>query len=231
MLIAEEQKRKVMLESISVVKGETVHEQVYQELRRNLMNGQLKPGQALSIRYLCEQLNVSATPAREAIKRLQAERALIVGANRAPTVPIPSRIDLRDLRDIRMSLEGLATEKAVSRIKADEIKALETYCQNMFDSIAADDFDAYLENNWAFHRIIYRAAQSELMMDIIETLWMRSGPLVRLALNGNEHMSHSMANHTRALDAVKRRDPVVARIAIEADISGAAADLEKSLPK
>jgi len=101
----------------------------------------------------------------------------------------------------------------------------------MFDSTEADDSDAYLEKNWDFHRIIYRGAQSELMMDIIETLWMRSGLLVRLALNGSENVSHSMANYTRALSAVKRCDPLLARNAIEADLGAAAAYLEKSLPK
>jgi len=74
------------------------------------------------------QLDVSATPAREAIKRLQAERALIAGANRAATVSIPSRSDELDLRDICMLLEGLATEKTVSFIKADDTSTLETYC-------------------------------------------------------------------------------------------------------
>jgi len=158
------------------------------------MNGHLKPGQAISIRYICDQLGVSATPAREAIKRLQAERALVVGANRAPTVTVPSREDLRDLRDIRLSLEGLATEKAVSRITQEGIVELESHCQGMFDSIAQDNLDGYLENNGAFHRVIYSAAQSELMMNIIETLWMRSGPLIRPALDTKEHMSHSMGH-------------------------------------
>ena len=220
-----------MLGSINVEKGETVHDQVYMEVRRCLMNGQLKPGQAISIRYLSEQLDVSATPAREAIKRLQAERALVIGANRVPTVPIPNLKDLRDLRDIRMSLEGLAAQKATSLITTDDIALLEASWQTMSDCVSSLDYDSYLETNWAFHRIIFQAAQSELMMDIIETLWMRSGPLVRLALPGDSHMFDAMANHTRALDALKRGDPVAVRTAIEADIGGAASDLEEYLPK
>ena len=58
-----------------------VNKQVYDVLRRNLMIGHFKPGQPVSIRYLTETLGVSATPAREAIKRLQAEHALVVGSN------------------------------------------------------------------------------------------------------------------------------------------------------
>lgn len=220
-----------MFERINVEKGKTVHDQVYQEIRRGLMTGHLKPGQTISIRYLVEQLGVSTTPAREAIKRLQAERALIIGANRAPTVPVPSQSDLRDLRDIRMSLEGLATERAAHRISADELISLEQNCQKMFDSIKVKNLDGYLENNWAFHRIIYRAAQSDLMMEIIETLWMRCGPLVRLALAKEAHTDHSMAYHTQALEALKKGDAIAARTAIEADISSAASDLGRELPE
>ena len=64
---------------------------------------------------LTETLGVSATPAREAIKRLQAEHALVVGSNRTPSVPVLTREDLRDLRDIRLALEGIATEKELPR--------------------------------------------------------------------------------------------------------------------
>jgi len=219
-----------MPETLKVGKSDTVHDQVYMELRRCLMNGQLKPGQAVSIRYLGEQFGVSATPAREAIKRLQAERALVVGANRAPTVPVPNRTDLHNLRDIRMSLEGLAAHKAAALISTDELDQLEIRYRTMFACINNGDADGYLETNWEFHRIIYKAAQSELMMDIIETLWMRAGPLIRLALPGESHMENSMAHHTHALDALKRGDPVAVRNAIEVDISSAANDLEESLP-
>ena len=61
-----------------------VNKQVYDVLRRNLMIGHFKPGQPISIRYLTETLGVSATPAREAIKRLQAEYTLVIGSNRTP---------------------------------------------------------------------------------------------------------------------------------------------------
>ena len=65
-----------------------VNKQVYDVLPRNLMIGHFKSGQPISIRYLTEAMGVSATPAREAIKRLQAEHALVVGSNRTPSVPV-----------------------------------------------------------------------------------------------------------------------------------------------
>ena len=209
--------------------SETVHDQVYLTLRRQLMNGSLKPGQAISIRYLTKKYNVSATPAREALNRLQAERALVVGSNRTPTVPLPSRKDLRELRDVRMSLEGLAAEQATTLITPEELDEIDIHCKNMEAAIKGNDNNGYLHSNWAFHRVIYKAAQSELMMDIIETLWMRAGPLIRLALQGEGHMQHYMKHHTGALEALRCGDPTAVRTAIETDISSAAADLESTL--
>ena len=223
-------RRQPILTAIETEENATVHNRVYQTLRRELMVGTLKPGQVVSIRYLVDKFNISTTPARQVIERLQAERALIVGANRAPTVPILNRDDLRDLRDIRVALEGLATEKASGNIAPADLLQLEAHVNNMYRAIRAENTDDYLHNNWLFHHLIYQAAGSQLMIGMIETLWMRAGPLFRLVLPGQGHMENSMVQHMHALDAIRRGDAPAARAAIEADISGAATDLECLLP-
>ena len=206
-----------------------VNKQVYDVLRRNLMIGHFKPGQPISIRYLTETLGVSATPAREAIKRLQAEHALVVGSNRTPSVPVLTREDLRDLRDIRLALEGIATERAAEKINQSDLSHIRELCNHMADSIKNDDTDAYLKQNWEFHRAIYRVASSDYMMRMIENLWLRSGPQVRLTFFEQFSRSNSMMHHFRACEALESNDGVGARIAIEADIAGAASDIEKVL--
>ena len=85
--------------------------------------------------------------------------------------------------------------------------------------------EAYLSSNWAFHRTIYKAAKSDMILDIIETLWMRAGPLVGTALIAENHTEQTMGHHKRALMGLKMRDHVAARAAVEADIGGAAADI------
>lgn len=218
-----------MLDTIRTSQQQTVHTQVYRMLRRSLMSGRFAPGQPISIRYLTEQLAVSATPVREALKRLEAERALVAGPNRALMVPILKRRDLRDLRDIRIALEGLAVEKAVERITETEVAEAARFCGEMDGASRAGDADLYLAANWGFHRAIYRAARSELLMSMIENLWVRVGPFFRLALSDATHMANSMVSHFAALEALRRRQARAARSAIEADIGNAAADLEKLL--
>jgi DNA-binding GntR family transcriptional regulator len=220
-----------MLDTIHASQDETVHTQVYQMLRRSLMSGRFRPGQPISIRYLTEQLTVSATPVREALKRLEADSALVKGPNRALMVPILKRGDLRDLRDIRIALEGLAVERGVERMTEPEIAEAAHFCGEMDKATRTGDADVYLASNWGFHRAIYQAARSALLMSMIENLWVRVGPFFRLSLSDVTHMTNSMVSHFAALEALRRRQPKAAREAIEADIGGAAADLEKLLPE
>ena len=158
-----------------------------------------------------------------------AEHALVVGSNRTPSVPVLTREDLRDLRDIRLALEGIATERAAEKINQSDLSHIRELCNHMADSIKNDDTDAYLKQNWEFHRAIYRIASSEYMMRMIENLWLRSGPQVRLTFFEEFSRSNSMMHHFRACEALESNDGVGARIAIEADIAGAASDIEKVL--
>lgn len=215
-----------MLNTISADRAETVNEQVYRLLRRALMSGHLRPGQPISIRYLTDRLGVSGTPAREALKRLEAEQALVKGPNRVLIVPLLDRAALRDLRDVRAALEGLAAERSVDHLTEREIDTIADRCDEMDAAVASRNTDRYLEANWAFHRTIYQAAQSEALMNMIEGLWMRIGPFFRLALPGKQHMAKSMRCHRAALEALRQRDKAAARAAIAADIMGAANDLQ-----
>jgi DNA-binding GntR family transcriptional regulator len=218
-----------LLLPMEIGEGETAHREVYQRLREALLAGQLPPGQPISIRYLAQMLAVSTTPVREALRRLEADRAVVSGANRTLTVPLLSLADLREIRNIRLALEGLATEEAAGLVSGAELDELERQCVAMDAAAASHDFDGYLQSNWRFHRVIYGASRSDLLMAMIESLWLRVGPYIRLALPRQGHLRHSMSCHWTALAALRRRDPAAARAAIGDDISGAADDLGRLL--
>ena len=218
-----------LLLPMEIGEGATAHREVYQRLREALLAGQLPPGQPISIRYLAQMLAVSTTPVREALRRLEADRAVVSGANRTLTVPLLSLADLREMRKIRLALEGLATEEAAALVSETELEELGRLCSRMDAAAASHDFDGYLQSNWRFHRVIYGASRSDLLMAMIEGLWLRVGPFIRLALPRPGHLQHSMSCHWTALAALRRRDPAAARAAISEDISGAADDLGRLL--
>src|SRR5689334_18492683 len=92
----------------------SLRSQVYDWLREALTTGRFAPGQKLSFRFIAGTLGVSLTPVREAIRRLVAEGAFEMRPNRSVRVPLMTRDRILELRDIRLALEGLATEKAAA---------------------------------------------------------------------------------------------------------------------
>ena len=136
---------------------------------------------------------------------------------------------MRDLRDIRLALEGIAKERAAEKINQSDLSHIREFCNHMADSIQNDNTDAYLKQNQEFHRAMYRIASSEYMIGMIKNLWLRSGPQVRLTFFEQFSRSNSMMHHFRACESLECNDDVGARIAIEADIAGAASDIEKVL--
>jgi DNA-binding GntR family transcriptional regulator len=205
--------------------GATVQQSVYEALRRALMSGWFRPGSTISLRSTAAALGTSLTPVREALRRLESEGGLSKGTNRMLTVPTLSAEGLMEVRRIRVALEGLATETAAALITPDELDAVTAACGAMDRAAEVDDIDGYLQNNWRFHSTIYRAARSTLLLQMIEGLWLRVGPLIRLATPSPGHLAHSMEAHWQANEALRAGDGARARAAIERDISDAAHDL------
>ena len=87
---------------------ETQRERVYHQIKLALMAGDYEPGQKITIAAVAAALGVSATPVREALRRLAAERALVMYPNRSVLVPRLSREEVLNIRAIRQQLEALA---------------------------------------------------------------------------------------------------------------------------
>lgn len=211
-----------------IVERDTLQERIYRQIHHKLLTGQLLPGQQLSINALISALGGSAMPIREALRRLEAERLLVVGSNRSLTVPRLNAAQVAELRDMRLALEGMATERAAPNILAADLEALAEICCEMEEAILAEDPVQYLDANWRFHLFIYQLSEMPLMCSIVQQLMARAAPYVRLGLNGNRaHMQRAMRHHYAALEALRRGDGAAARSAIEADILGATADFLK----
>lgn len=213
------------LAGFDAVERDTLQERIYRQIHHKLLTGQLLPGQQLSINALVSALGASAMPVREALRRLEAERLLVIGANRSLTVPKLDRVQILEIRDIRHAMEGLAAERAAPCMTPDDLHMLEQLCREMETAIAENEVTRYLEVNWRFHLLIYQASRMPLMSSIIQQLMARAAPYVRLGLaNNQEHMRRAMHHHHAALDALRRGDGIGARRAIEEDIIGATDD-------
>lgn len=207
------------------VARETVQDRVYRELREMILNGELVPGQTLTIQGLAESFQVSTMPVREALRRLTAEQALTVLAGRSVGIPELTRARLADLRRVRREVEGLAVSWAAERIGAPELGRMAELIAQM--QLAADQRDGrrYVPANHDFHFTIYRAADSAVLLGIIESLWLQIGPYFHaLRASGNWHAAN--VTHRSMLVALGRRDGAAAAAALSQDVDQAALALD-----
>jgi DNA-binding GntR family transcriptional regulator len=210
--------------SLSPVGRETLHDRVYAELRRSLVHGMLDAGASLRILDLAKTLHTSTMPVREALGRLVSEQALEALPNRTVRVPLITRGRLDDLARARCLIEGELVALALRNLDAEDfarLRELTRECEAAFTSDDPDKAHLTSELNHAFHFFIYRAAGSAVLIPVVESLWLQSGPYVRAAAQIHDEMRDMSGTHHHwaLIEALERRDRAQAVKALKNDIT------------
>lgn len=193
-------------------------DRIYQALRWSLIVGELEPDDPVSTRTLAAEHGVSVMPVREALKRLEAEKALTGAAKRAYRVADMTPARAADLFQIRSVLEGAAAEIAATRLTGDQIARLRDLTLRMDAAMAGEDAHAYLASNFTFHFIIYSGAGNPDLAAIVEALYARTGPWLSRAIRRFARIEDWENHHMRIVDAIAARDSAEARRLMQADI-------------
>ncbi len=196
----------------------TLQDKTYQTLHQWLTVGRFLPGERLKIRQVAEELGVSIMPVRAALQRLAAEGALVNIPNCGVMVPKLKRAQFDDILQTRILLEGQAAELGAYRMTAPDRATMATLNQQMADAITAQDVKAYLEANEEFHVTLYRAAGSPLLMELIETVWLKVGPISNQLFEDERFAKKLNDAHDDVMSALHRQDGTAARRAIEQDM-------------
>ncbi|WP_174804066.1 GntR family transcriptional regulator [Martelella limonii] len=210
------------------VERETVQDRVYKELRRALIAGLFEPGQVLTIRGLADAMMTSTMPVREALGRLVTEKALEALPQRSVRVPPVTLERVDDLLKTRILIEGEAIALACPRMTGRDIAELNLILAEWGepqDLSVPSDFDRESTLNQKFHFAIYRCSGSSVLLPMIESLWLQSGPCTRSAAYAfsraaKDRTSPDVGYYHRAMvEALERRDADAARQALVTDIS------------
>lgn len=213
-------RREKLAGMFGAVAHTTLRDHAYARLREALMTGAFAPGEKLTIRGLAEAFGISPTPIREAVGRLAAERAIEAEPNRFMRVPLLSPEALRELRDIRVALEGLATERAASCITPEELAEVRRLDAAIVALRPSGDAKAMIACISRLHFAIYRASRMPALVGLIEGLWLRSAPHVHLLFPGYTGQERGTLR-TATIRALARHDAAAARRSMEADVGNA----------
>jgi DNA-binding GntR family transcriptional regulator len=193
---------------------------IYGELRAMLRDSRFGPGAKLKLRELAAEFGTSLTPVRDALNRLVAEQVLESSLNRTVVVPIPQAADVRQMRRIRMELEGFAAAEAATRITEAELAQVEAFHQSYLDARRAGDTPSVQLANRAFHFSVYNASRMPMLIEMIDNFWLRNGPLQRLLHEfGPESSRPSETHHQLVIKGLRERNAEKARKGIRDDIA------------
>ncbi|WP_378148384.1 GntR family transcriptional regulator [Cnuibacter sp. UC19_7] len=181
-----------------------LREQVIAALRQAILDFQLKPGQRLVERELIEQLGVSRTTIREALRELTSEGLVTVVPQRGAMVSAPSLADAVDLYEVRASLESLVVQRFVERATDDEVAALRQTVEDL--AVVSDnshDIREILQAKDRFYTVLIAGARSAALQQLLEGIQARVQVL----------RATSLSEAGRALEVVRELRAVVAAIA------------------
>ena len=195
-----------------------LHEEVADRLRELITEGLLAPGMRLNERVLCEQLQVSRTPLREAFKVLAAERLIDLHPNRGASVSALSVTDVEHLFEVMASLEGLSGELAARRRTQAELEEIRALHYEMLAAHTRRDLPAYYRLNRRIHETINRCARNPVLAETYDSVNLRIQNL-RFRSNFNrDKWDAAVDEHSAMIAALERGDGAALRAVLEAHL-------------
>ena len=196
------------------------HDRVYRRLRTRIMHGDIAPGQALTLRGIGKQYDVSMTPVREAARRLMAEGALTLSPSGRMSTPELSNERIEELAALRALIEVELATRALPRAHLALIERLQTINGAVAEAVAHRDAVSYIRTNLEFHRTLYLRAQAPAMLALVETVWLQLGPTMR-SLYGRLGRTEPPTHHRLIIAALNAGDEPGLRLAVRADVTQA----------
>jgi len=188
-----------------------LHEQVANRLRQMLVEGRIAPGAKLNERELCEVLEVSRTPLREAIKMLAAEGLVELLPNRGAIAVELTEQDIRQTFELMAGLEGFSGELAAQRITDAELAEIRAMHFEMMAAFTRRDLSNYYRLNALIHEAINSAAKNPVLSATYERINARLQALRFRSNQDEEKWQAAMREHEKMIEALAARDPVAMR--------------------
>lgn len=195
-----------MLDRVTTLTRRSLHDELADHLRDLISAGDIKPGQKVPEKDLCERFGVSRTPLREALKVLASEGIVTLTQNRGASVTALTEQDLDDVFPVLGALEALSGEIACKHITDDEIAAIADLHNEMVTHYNNGDLNPYFRCNRAIHNAIMEATRNAALQSTYKTLASRIMAARYMANMTPSRWAQAVAEHEDILDALKKRD-------------------------
>jgi len=198
-----------------------LREIVFESLREAIINGHLRPGERMMEIQLAEEMGVSRTPVREAIRKLELEGFVVMIPRKGAYVAGISLKDIADVFEIRAALEGLAAALAAERMTEAELEQLERILVKKAESIEAGNLEGLVDADTEFHELLYKSSRNGRLGQIINHLREQIQRFRATSLSNPKRMRESLEEHKKIVEALSERNIALAQASAQDHIENA----------
>ena len=199
-------------------------EKVYKKLVNEIVSGEIAPESRLREEHIAKEFNVSATPVREAFKRLASDGFIEIIPYHGAVVDGIEETEIDDVYNCRLALEYLALEEAIPKLSKKDIKKFENLVEktqvmtNMFDIADA---------NKKFHEMIYNTANNKTLTKLVESLNLVLLRDMKFSASDDERKKEINREHLEIIEAMKDKDVSAAKRAMRNHILNGKSYIER----
>jgi DNA-binding GntR family transcriptional regulator len=196
---------------VAALQPDTLRRQIENAVRQAITSGKYAPGDRLIERELCEDLGVSRTSLREALRKLEAEKLVEIVPHKGPVVAIISLEEARELYALRGLLEGFAAHEFANTGSEAAIEEFAKGAELLRKHAMSGDTTKVLEAKSSLYNIMLGNCGNNLVQEVLQSLFSRINILRATSLMHPDRISHSLAEIDSLAAALKRRDAVEAQ--------------------
>ncbi|GAB4432615.1 MAG: GntR family transcriptional regulator [Cyanobacteria bacterium J069] len=193
------------LSSLSVQRSKSLYEQTYEALRASILSGDLAPGQRLVETHLAEQLRVSRTPIREAMRQLQRDTLVTSDSSGGLRVASLSVEDVIQLYDCRLALEQFAVQGACQHATPEQVRSLEQLVaeSEKLGKTQTTYSPAMLDLDYRFHRLIAEASGNRWLVTLLDQVFDKMALLRVQTTRRNPRVLEIRQEHRQIFEAIQ----------------------------
>lgn len=182
---------------------------IAEKIKKDIVYGRIKRGSKLSTRRISEELNVSRTPVREAIRRLESEGLVDLLPRRGFVVKEYDLDEIKEIYQVRKILESEAIRCACINMSIEELDNIENISKELNEELKKQPSNLFKiqEINKRFHFSIYCVCHNKTLCNIIENLWYKSFGLLITIFSAPHRREEIPIEHQAIIAALKTRKP------------------------
>jgi DNA-binding GntR family transcriptional regulator len=212
-----EQEDKTMF-NFDIHNHKPLREMVYEELKMQILKGTIVPGTRLMEVDLAEEMGVSRTPIREAIRKLEKEGLVTIEPRRGAYASQVSTKDMVEILEVRQDMEGLAAAFAAKRISPEQLAELKKISDLYNKAVAEGNMEDMIKYDTRFHRIIVESCNNKVLLSMIEQLHELVLRFRYIYYDNFRKAENMPSEHSIILNAIENCDPDTAREAADSHI-------------